>query len=157
MVRGLATATFSKAGPPSQVVTLGKDVVGKALGENEVALRFLAAPVTATDLGTIQGKLPVPSLPAVPGSEGVAVVTEVGSKVSGLAPNDWVVPTTATMGEYTETGHHQELYILFVGHVCILGKVTMAKQNVCVGPLVQHEGIMCLCVCQDYDSGAYQF
>lgn len=61
---------------------------------------MLAAPVSPIDLGTIAGKLPGPSaFPAVPGGEGVGVVTAVGSKVSGLAINDWVVPITANLGK----------------------------------------------------------
>lgn len=110
MLRGLATATFSKPGPPSQVVVLGNDVAVKSLGDNEVSLRFLAAPVTSTDLKTIEGKLATPSLPAVPGSEGVGVVTAVGSKVTGLAPDDWVVPTIPTLGKCRSNRSHTERY-----------------------------------------------
>ena len=73
---------------------------------------MLACPVTAIDLGTIQGKLPGPSaFPAVPGGEGVGVVTAVGSKVSGLSVNDWVVPTTSSLGKFT-------CYIFIISTVC---------------------------------------
>lgn len=52
-----------------------------SLGESEVAISMLCAPVTKADLA---GKSK--------GTEGVGLVTAVGSKVKALGVNDWVVP-----------------------------------------------------------------
>lgn len=99
--RGLATASFSKFGRASEVVSLAADTEIKALGDKEVALKFLAASITSHDLQMIQGNSSM-SLPAIPGSEGVAVVTAVGSSVSGLKVNDWVVPAVPAFGKWVE-------------------------------------------------------
>jgi NADPH:quinone reductase-like Zn-dependent oxidoreductase len=81
------------------VVVLGPDAAAKPVGESEVAIKILAAPVSPVDLGIIQGKFPTPPLPAVAGTEGVGVVTAVGSKVSGISVNDWVVPAIPAFGK----------------------------------------------------------
>ena len=39
------------------------------------------------------------SLPAVGGSEGVGVVTEVGGEVDNIVEGDWVVPASPGLGE----------------------------------------------------------
>lgn len=56
-----------------------------SLGETEVAISMLAAPVTKADLSGAGAK----------GTEGVGVVTAVGSKVKAVGVNDWVVPTSS--------------------------------------------------------------
>jgi len=100
-VRGFATATFSKFGLASQVVTLGADTPVKSLGDKEVAIKLLAAPITPHDLQVIQGKSGQTSLPTVPGGEGVGIVTGVGAKVTGLKVDDWVIPAAPSFGECT--------------------------------------------------------
>jgi len=43
------------------------------------------APINPSDINTIQGKYPIhPTLPGVPGHEGVGVVEAVGAKVGGV-------------------------------------------------------------------------
>lgn len=60
----------------------GLAAAAASLGETEVAISMLAAPVTKADLAGAGAK----------GTEGVGVVTAVGSKVKAVGVNDWVVP-----------------------------------------------------------------
>lgn len=55
-------------------------------GPQEVLLRVRACAVCRTDLHLVDGELPRPKLPVVPGHEIVASVVEVGSEVLGLEP-----------------------------------------------------------------------
>ncbi|WP_153882732.1 alcohol dehydrogenase catalytic domain-containing protein, partial [Myxococcus sp. AB025B] len=55
-------------------------------GPQEVLLRVRACAVCRTDLHLVDGELPRPKLPVVPGHEIVASVAEVGSEVLGLEP-----------------------------------------------------------------------
>ena len=52
----------------------------------EVRGRVLACGVCRTDLHLVDGELPGPSLPIVPGHEAVAVAEEVGNDVEGIQP-----------------------------------------------------------------------
>ncbi len=40
-----------------------------------------------------------PPLPAVPGGEGVGVVSAVGSNVTTVQQGDWVIPATPSLGK----------------------------------------------------------
>jgi propanol-preferring alcohol dehydrogenase len=53
-------------------------------GPDEVRLRVEACAVCRTDLHVVDGELPVPRLPVVPGHEIVGVVDQVGTAVTGL-------------------------------------------------------------------------
>ncbi|MFY1828791.1 zinc-dependent alcohol dehydrogenase family protein [Myxococcus fulvus] len=55
-------------------------------GPQEVLLRVRACAVCRTDLHLVDGELPRPKLPIVPGHEIVASVVEVGAEVLGLEP-----------------------------------------------------------------------
>lgn len=57
-------------------------------GPSEVLLRVRACAVCRTDLHVVDGDLPEPKLPLVPGHEIVGVVEELGDDVAGLAPGD---------------------------------------------------------------------
>lgn len=53
------------------------------------------------DINTIQGKYPSrPSLPAVPGNEGVGEIVAVGSNVQTLSIGDKVVPNGPNFGTW---------------------------------------------------------
>src|SRR5438105_1932724 len=56
----------------------------------EISVSVLACAVCRTDLHVIDGELPEPVLPIVPGHEIVGWITAVGEGVSGLAPGDRV-------------------------------------------------------------------
>ncbi len=57
------------------------EVAEGALGPGEVRLRVLACGVCRTDLHTVEGELPLPALPLVPGHQVVGVVEETGPDV----------------------------------------------------------------------------
>ncbi|XP_076036918.1 enoyl-[acyl-carrier-protein] reductase, mitochondrial-like isoform X2 [Oratosquilla oratoria] len=60
---------------------------------------MLAVPIHPADINTIQGSYGIkPSLPHVPGYDGVAEVLEVGSEVQGLQSGDWVIPRILSSG-----------------------------------------------------------
>jgi len=64
---------------------------------------MLAAPVNPADINTIQGTYPVkppPSLPTVPGNEGVGVVVKASSLSSSLVEGDWVIPASPGKGTW---------------------------------------------------------
>jgi alcohol dehydrogenase, propanol-preferring len=54
-------------------------------GPNEVLLRVLACGVCRTDLHILDGELPAPRLPLVPGHQVVGVVEALGEAVAGIA------------------------------------------------------------------------
>lgn len=59
---------------------------------DEVLVKLIASGVSARDIATLDGTLPVP-LPFVPGGEGAGIVERVGANVRGLAAGDAVVVT----------------------------------------------------------------
>ncbi|HEV7732878.1 MAG TPA: zinc-dependent alcohol dehydrogenase family protein [Candidatus Binatia bacterium] len=61
-----------------------------APGAHEVLLRTLACGVCRTDLHVVDGELPHPSLPLVPGHEIVGTVIGIGPDVDGIAQGDVV-------------------------------------------------------------------
>lgn len=70
-------------------------------GPGQVRLRVLACGVCHTDLHTVEGDLPLPKLPLVPGHQVVGVVDAVGKGVEGLRPGDpvgvpWLYATCGT-------------------------------------------------------------
>ena len=79
------------------------------LAANEVALKFIAAPINPSDInlanGTYGKKVP---LPAVGGNEGVAVVEQVGHQVKNVKVGDWVLPAVAPFGTWTQSARATE-------------------------------------------------
>jgi propanol-preferring alcohol dehydrogenase len=61
-----------------------------ALGPYEVLVRVLACGVCRTDLHVVDGDLPEPSVPVVPGHEIVGRIEAVGAQVTTFAPGDRV-------------------------------------------------------------------
>jgi propanol-preferring alcohol dehydrogenase len=78
-------------------------------GAGELRVRVLACAVCRTDLHVVDGELPQPKLPVVPGHEIVGVVDAIGPGVEGLEPGESVgVPWLAhTCGQcrYCAVGH----------------------------------------------------
>ena len=92
---------YGATGTPSAV--LKQEALGPIAktAADEVSVRFLAAPINPSDLNMIEGVYgKSPNLPAVGGNEGVAVVTEIGSAVKGLAVGDWVLPFRSGFGTW---------------------------------------------------------
>lgn len=96
--RGLPACQRPTAAIAAAAAFRGLSTSTAALGDNEVALSILAAPVTAADMGS---KSPA-------GVEGVGIVTAVGSKVKGLAVHDWVVPTTGSVPTFRSAAKAKE-------------------------------------------------
>ena len=59
-------------------------------GPEEVTIKVLACGVCRTDLHVVDGDLPDPAIPIVPGHEIVGVVHQAGSRVERLQPGDRV-------------------------------------------------------------------
>lgn len=87
-----------------ELTTKELDVDG--LPAHHVFVKWLATPVNPADLNQIQGVYPVkPTLPAVGGNEGCAIVEKVGSaSVCGLQQGDMVIPARSGLGTWTEYG-----------------------------------------------------
>lgn len=82
---------FHRHGLPSEVIELG-EVEIPALRVGDVRVRMILAPINPADLNVIEGTYPLrPSLPGVPGGEGVAVIEEIGAEVEGLSEGDRVL------------------------------------------------------------------
>lgn len=87
--------SFKQFGDPAKVLSLENTKESGAPGAKEARVRMLAAAVNPADVNIVQGVYgKLPQLPAVAGTEGAAVVEEVGSGVSGLKKGDMVVTTT---------------------------------------------------------------
>ncbi|MDI5984151.1 zinc-dependent alcohol dehydrogenase family protein [Halomonas sp. M4R5S39] len=67
-----------------------EEIPRPAPGRGEVQLRVLACGVCRTDLHVVDGELPAPRLPLVPGHEIVGEVTELGEGVTGVAVGERV-------------------------------------------------------------------
>ena len=59
-------------------------------GPEQVLLRVHACAVCRTDLHVVDGELPDPKLPLIPGHQIVGTVEEVGGRVDRFAVGDWV-------------------------------------------------------------------
>lgn len=106
VVRRFASSTavrFSRYGNPSEVLKRETVELADKLGDSQVALRFLAAPINPADIAMVQGVYNFkPAFPAVGGIEGVALVEKVGPKVKNVAVNDWVIPTSPSVGTWAD-------------------------------------------------------
>ncbi|XP_040612423.1 enoyl-[acyl-carrier-protein] reductase, mitochondrial isoform X2 [Mesocricetus auratus] len=90
---------YGNHGDPAKVIQL-KNLELTAVEGSDVHVRMLAAPVNPADINMIQGNYGLlPKLPAVGGNEGVGQVVAVGNSVSGLKPGDWVILTSAGLGD----------------------------------------------------------
>ncbi|XP_075294147.1 enoyl-[acyl-carrier-protein] reductase, mitochondrial isoform X1 [Opisthocomus hoazin] len=105
---------YERHGEPPAVVQL-KDLEVAELGDSDVHVKMLAAPINPADINMIQGTYPILSpLPAVGGSEGVGEVLEVGRCVTALKPGDWVIPASAGLGTWRTRGVFPEETLLKV-------------------------------------------
>ncbi|XP_012538713.2 enoyl-[acyl-carrier-protein] reductase, mitochondrial isoform X1 [Monomorium pharaonis] len=89
---------YKEYGDPVEVLQVTTQTIEQPAG-NEVTVKWLLSPVNPADINTIQGKYPSrPSLPAVPGNEGVGEIVAVGSSVQDLRVGDRVVPNGPNFG-----------------------------------------------------------
>ncbi len=79
----MKAAVFESFGNPAEVLHL-RDVAEPHPGPGEVRVRMIASPVNPSDLLVVQGRYGVlPTLPSIPGFEGVGVVDEIGPGLLG--------------------------------------------------------------------------
>ncbi|XP_072760655.1 enoyl-[acyl-carrier-protein] reductase, mitochondrial [Anoplolepis gracilipes] len=91
---------YKEYGEPVEVLQVTTQTV-EQLASDQVSVKWLLAPVNPADINTIQGKYPSrPSLPAVPGNEGVGEIVAVGSNVQTLRIGDKVVPNGPNFGTW---------------------------------------------------------
>uniref|UniRef100_A0A8C3PII0 Enoyl-[acyl-carrier-protein] reductase, mitochondrial n=1 Tax=Calidris pygmaea TaxID=425635 RepID=A0A8C3PII0_9CHAR len=101
--------------PVSRAVSVLKDLEVAKLGDSDVHVKMLAAPINPADINMIQGTYPILSpLPAVGGNEGVGEVLEVGRRVATLRPGDWVIPASTGLGTWRTRGVFPEETLLKV-------------------------------------------
>ena len=87
---------YSELGDPASVLEV-KSETSRALGQGEVRVTVLAAPINPSDLLQISGNYGVdPVLPARPGSEGVGRVVEVSPDVQALKVGQLVLLATGS-------------------------------------------------------------
>lgn len=102
LARGMAiqaqAVKFDKHGAPGAVLSVVKESVAEDIKASEVLVRFLAAPISPSDLLDVEGWSD--GKPGVAGNEGVAEVLQAGSGVSGLKKGDWVVPARSGLGTW---------------------------------------------------------
>lgn len=100
-------------GQATSVYKLGSSKPVGSLASSEVALKFLAAPINPADINVAEGVYGNnPKLPTIGGSEGVAIIEEVGSGVKGFSKGDWVVPAKTTLGTWRQAGKADESDLL---------------------------------------------
>ncbi|XP_074970737.1 enoyl-[acyl-carrier-protein] reductase, mitochondrial [Phalacrocorax aristotelis] len=105
---------YERHGEPPAVVQL-KDLEVAELGDSDVHVKMLAAPINPADINMIQGTYAIlPPLPAVGGNEGVGEVLEVGRRVAALKPGDWVILAGAGLGTWRTRGVFPEEGLLKV-------------------------------------------
>jgi NADPH2:quinone reductase len=79
----MKAAVFESFGNPADVLRI-RDVPEPHPGPGEVRVRMIASPVNPSDLLVVQGRYGVlPTLPSIPGFEGVGVVDEIGPGLLG--------------------------------------------------------------------------
>jgi trans-2-enoyl-CoA reductase len=71
-----------------------------AAASSQVVVKMLAAPVSEYDMAVVSGR--TGPFAGVAGNEGVGIVTSVGSAVRGVGIDDWVVPSAAGLGTFSE-------------------------------------------------------
>jgi trans-2-enoyl-CoA reductase len=82
---------FHETGAPADVLRIEEETLPE-LSEGEAQVRVLASPINPADLNFIEGSYGIkPTLPAVPGTEGVGEVEKVRSRVSDLKEGDRVL------------------------------------------------------------------
>jgi propanol-preferring alcohol dehydrogenase len=98
-----------------------------APGAGEILVEIAACGVCRTDLHVVDGELPDPKLPIVPGHEIVGRVAALGAGVNGLAINGLAIKGLA-LGE--------RVGVPWLGHTCqVCAYCRSGRENLCDAPL----------------------
>jgi len=89
------------------------------------------------------------SLPAVGGSEGVGVVTEVGEEVDGIKEGDWVVPASPGLGEDQEYSTPAACSLFNRGSSCVDWARICVVCSLMIRYLEKHAGVGGSELCED--------
>lgn len=123
--------SYNEYGEPINVLHITKATMNKP-NENQVAVKWLLAPVNPADINTIQGKYPSkPSLPAIPGNEGVGEIVEIGSQVTNLCVGDRVVPNGSNLGTWRTHAIYKPEDLLKISKEVGLVEASMINVNPC--------------------------
>ncbi|MBN3326502.1 MECR protein, partial [Atractosteus spatula] len=99
-VHSCRALVYRKHGAKSDVIRMEK-ITLRNVGDTDVRLKMLAAPVNPADINMLQGTYPIlPPFPAIGGNEGVGEVVEIGTNVTAFRPGDWVIPVDAGFGTW---------------------------------------------------------
>lgn len=91
---------YRRYGPWKEVLK-SESVPLPQVGEQDIHIRMLAAPVNPADINMLQGKYGIlPQLPAIGGNEGVGEVIKVGCQVHRIKPGEWVLPIDCGFGTW---------------------------------------------------------
>jgi NADPH2:quinone reductase len=95
---------YDEFGDPATVLRLINEEPAPTPGPEQVVLRLVARPINPSDLLTVAGAYGrLPTLPAVPGFEGVGTVAALGDGVSGWQVGDRAIPLAGN-GTWQEYG-----------------------------------------------------
>lgn len=125
---------YARHGSPTAVLEARKatGATAEACGPQDVAVRWLAAPINPADLNMIQGTYPIkPKLPAIGGNEGVAVVERAGAEVQSLQEGDWVIPKAPGLGTWRNQSVHNHQHFMRVPSDLPVSQVATASINPC--------------------------
>jgi len=99
------TVQYSSHGSPDAVLKVANETLPSTLGDNQIVVKMIAAPINPADINMIEGTYSIrPKLPAVGGNEGVGRIVAVGPKVKDLSIDDFVIPTRPGLGTWRTYG-----------------------------------------------------
>ncbi|XP_069829795.1 enoyl-[acyl-carrier-protein] reductase, mitochondrial-like [Dendropsophus ebraccatus] len=91
---------YRRHGPWKEVLKL-ENATLPHVGDQDIHIRMLAAPVNPADINMLQGNYGIlPHLPGIGGNEGVGEVIKVGCQVQGIKPEEWVIPIDCGFGTW---------------------------------------------------------
>ncbi|KAI1697862.1 alcohol dehydrogenase groES-like domain-containing protein [Ditylenchus destructor] len=108
---------YKQNGLPEKVISLVQSTIStKSLGQSQVLVRWLAAPINPLDFAKIMGVIKEqPPLPAIGGTEGCGVVEKIGSGVTTLKAGDLVIPAEFGVGTWRTHGVHESKQLTALG------------------------------------------
>nr|XP_012218506.1 PREDICTED: probable trans-2-enoyl-CoA reductase, mitochondrial [Linepithema humile]XP_012218507.1 PREDICTED: probable trans-2-enoyl-CoA reductase, mitochondrial [Linepithema humile] len=122
---------YKEYGDPAEVLHVTTQTVEQP-ADDQVSVRWLLSPVNPADINTIQGKYPSkPSLPAVPGNEGVGEIVAVGSNVQNLHVGDRVVPNGPNFGIWRTQANYDSKDVMKISSDISLVEASMMNVNPC--------------------------